>query len=184
MIQQRCCQMNEFQRVSSSLPSNYYNFCIIWRNVSGAVVGEMHKFTCVGVWDVLACFGDSSRDMNDPSELILRDGNEYHEIPLRKTKYDLVVCSYSLFELPSAKHRQDVILNLWAKCDGHLIVVQEGTRRGSQLVNAAIELILSLDNAMTFEIPITVTNYRYRTSARNPIRTLAPIAPISNQQRR
>uniref|UniRef100_A0A1B0ABA6 Methyltransferase-like protein 17, mitochondrial n=1 Tax=Glossina pallidipes TaxID=7398 RepID=A0A1B0ABA6_GLOPL len=100
---------------------------------------------------------DSSRDMNDLSELILRDGNENHEIPLRnvfyrqflpglETKYDLVVCSYSLFELPSAKHRQDVILNLWAKCDGYLIVVEEGTRRGSQLVNAARDLILSLDS--------------------------------------
>uniref|UniRef100_A0A1B0C547 Methyltransferase-like protein 17, mitochondrial n=1 Tax=Glossina palpalis gambiensis TaxID=67801 RepID=A0A1B0C547_9MUSC len=100
---------------------------------------------------------DSSREMNDLSELILRNGNENHEIPLRnvfyrqflpalETKYDLVVCSYSLFELPSTKHRQDVLLNLWAKCDGYLIVVEEGTRRGSQLVNAARDLILSLDN--------------------------------------
>ncbi|XP_073822007.1 ribosome assembly protein METTL17, mitochondrial [Musca autumnalis] len=97
---------------------------------------------------------DSSRDMNELSELILKDGNENQQITLRnvfyrqflpslETKYDLVVSSYSLFELSNAQSRRDVILNLWKKCDGYLIIVEEGSRRGSELVNEARDFILS-----------------------------------------
>lgn len=89
---------------------------------------------------------DSSREMNDLSDLIMRDGNENQQQRLRnvyyrqflpgsETKYDLVVSAFSLFELSSAKERKEVILNLWKKCDGYMIVVEEGTRRGSELVN-------------------------------------------------
>ncbi|XP_075151457.1 ribosome assembly protein METTL17, mitochondrial [Haematobia irritans] len=100
---------------------------------------------------------DSSREMNDLSELILKGGNENQHSTLRnvfyrqflpnlETKYDLILVSYSLFELPSARNRQEVILNLWKKCDGYLVVVEEGSRRGSQLVNEARDLILSLED--------------------------------------
>ncbi|XP_065356798.1 methyltransferase-like protein 17, mitochondrial [Calliphora vicina] len=99
---------------------------------------------------------DSSSHMNELSELILRDGNENQQMTLRnvfyrqflpglETKYDLVLCSHSLFELASSEDRLNVILNLWKKCDGYLIIVEEGTRRGSQLVNEARDLILSLE---------------------------------------
>ena len=61
-----------------------------------------------------------------------------------QTKYDLIMCSYSLFELPSATDRLKLLQNLWSKCDGYLILVEEGTRRGHQLINEAREFILSL----------------------------------------
>uniref|UniRef100_A0A1A9WHI7 Methyltransferase-like protein 17, mitochondrial n=1 Tax=Glossina brevipalpis TaxID=37001 RepID=A0A1A9WHI7_9MUSC len=132
-------------------PSSYFDF--------GSGVGT-------GMWAVSTLWKDSiyeyynvdsSRDMNDLSDLILRDGKENCEISLRnvfyrqflpelQTKYDLVMCSYSMFELPSANDRRNVMLNLWAKCDGYLVIVEEGTRRGSQLVNAARDLILSLED--------------------------------------
>ncbi|XP_061392275.1 methyltransferase-like protein 17, mitochondrial [Musca vetustissima] len=100
---------------------------------------------------------DSSRDMNELSELILKDGNENQQITLRnvfyrqflpalETKYDLVVSSYSLFELANAQSRREVILNLWKKCDGYLVIVEEGSRRGSQLVNEARDIILSQED--------------------------------------
>lgn len=62
-----------------------------------------------------------------------------------QTKYDLVICSHSLFELASSENRLNVILNLWKKCDGYMILVEEGTRRGSQLINEARDFILSLE---------------------------------------
>ncbi|XP_037958441.1 methyltransferase-like protein 17, mitochondrial [Teleopsis dalmanni] len=98
---------------------------------------------------------DSSRDMNDLSELILQEGrdnqqkilrNVYYRqfLPSLDTKYDLVVSSYSLFELPNAQQRREVVKNLWEKCSGYLIIVEEGTRRGSELVNEARDLLLTL----------------------------------------
>lgn len=55
--------------------------------------------------------------MNELSDLILREGNEnkishlknvfYRQfLPASQTKYDLVVSSFSLFELPSKKVEQ------------------------------------------------------------------------------
>ncbi|XP_013109862.2 methyltransferase-like protein 17, mitochondrial [Stomoxys calcitrans] len=100
---------------------------------------------------------DSSRYMNDLSELILKEGNANQQMTLRnvfyrqflpalETKYDLVLSSYSLFELSSAHNRHGAILNLWKKCDGYLIIVEEGSRRGSELVNEARDLILSQED--------------------------------------
>ncbi|XP_054742780.1 methyltransferase-like protein 17, mitochondrial [Anastrepha obliqua] len=100
---------------------------------------------------------DSSRSMNDLSELILREGNEnkqmvlrnvYHRqfLPAIETMYDLVVLSYTLFELPSSESRKEVLLNLWKKCNGYLVIAEEGTRRGYELVNEARDFILNLQS--------------------------------------
>ncbi|CAD6997656.1 methyltransferase-like protein 17, mitochondrial [Ceratitis capitata] len=100
---------------------------------------------------------DSSRSMNDLSELILREGNENQQMSLRnvfyrqflpamETAYDLVVLSYTLFELPSTESRKGVLLNLWKKCNGYFVIVDEGTRRGSELVNEARDFILNIQS--------------------------------------
>ncbi|XP_067625698.1 ribosome assembly protein METTL17, mitochondrial [Eurosta solidaginis] len=100
---------------------------------------------------------DSSRSMNDLSELILREGhanqqmilrNVYHRqfLPAIETMYDLVVSSYTLFELPNAESRKEVLLNLWKKCCGYLVIVEEGTRRGSELVNEVRDYVLQLES--------------------------------------
>ncbi|XP_055917563.1 methyltransferase-like protein 17, mitochondrial [Eupeodes corollae] len=97
---------------------------------------------------------DSSREMNDLSDLIIRDGNANQKprlrnvyyrqfLPSADTKYDLVVSAFSLFELPSAKDRKEVIMNLWKKCDGYMIVVEEGSRRGSEIVNEVRSNVLT-----------------------------------------
>lgn len=60
--------------------------------------------------------------------------------------YDLVVLSYTLFELPNIESRRDVLLNLWKKCSGYMVIIEEGTRRGSELVNEARDFILNLNS--------------------------------------
>lgn len=61
---------------------------------------------------------------------------------LFQTKYDLVLSSFSFFELPNAQSRKEVALNLWRKCDGYLIIVEEGSRKGSEIVNEIRDYIL------------------------------------------
>ncbi|XP_017042760.1 methyltransferase-like protein 17, mitochondrial [Drosophila ficusphila] len=99
---------------------------------------------------------DRSREMNEISELILRDGHENKQIPLRnvyyrqflpaiETNYDLVIISHTLFELVDKEQREDVLRNLWRKCDGYMIIAEEGTRKGSELVNEARRFLLEQD---------------------------------------
>ncbi|XP_064548456.1 methyltransferase-like protein 17, mitochondrial [Drosophila montana] len=99
---------------------------------------------------------DRSREMNELSELILQDGQENKQVALRNvfyrqflpaidTKYDLVIISHTLFELADKQQRQEILLNLWRKCDGYMVIVEEGTRRGSELVNEARRFLLRAD---------------------------------------
>lgn len=44
--------------------------------------------------------------------------------------------------MPNANTRQEVILNLWHKCDGYLVIVEEGSRSGFELIHEARRLIL------------------------------------------
>ncbi|EAT44846.1 AAEL003822-PA [Aedes aegypti] len=96
---------------------------------------------------------DASADMNDLAELILRGGemnkamslrNVFYRqfLPASHNKYDIVLSSFSLFELPSKKNRLDVIENLWNKCDGYLVLVEQGTYAGFSLIEEAREFLL------------------------------------------
>lgn len=97
---------------------------------------------------------DASADMNDLSELILRGGDINKPMTLRnvfyrqflpatsKTKYDLVLAAFSLFELPTARNRLDVVSNLWDKCDGYLVLVEHGSYAGFSLIEEARKFLL------------------------------------------
>lgn len=98
---------------------------------------------------------DSSKEMNELSEMILRDGDENKEMILKNvfyrqflpasntSKYDIVLSAFSLFELHSEKNRLEVLTNLWNKCDKYLILVENGTNAGFSLINEAKNFILS-----------------------------------------
>ncbi|EDW03117.1 GH10666 [Drosophila grimshawi] len=100
---------------------------------------------------------DRSREMNELSELILQQGQENKQVALRNvfyrqflpaidTKYDLVIISHTLFELADKQQRLEILLNLWRKCDGYMVIVEEGTRRGSELVNEARQYLLRAED--------------------------------------
>lgn len=96
---------------------------------------------------------DASADMNDLAELILRGGeinkamslkNVFYRqfLPASHNKYDIVLSAFSLFELPSKKNRLDVLENLWNKCDGYLVLVEQGSFAGFSLIEEAREFML------------------------------------------
>lgn len=97
---------------------------------------------------------DTSRYMNDLSDLILRDGNAnkslslrnvYHRqfIPAQGAKYDLVLAAYSLFELPNIATRLEVAHNLWKKAENYVIFVEQGSNAGFQMLNEIREFLMS-----------------------------------------
>lgn len=45
-------------------------------------------------------------------------------------------------ELPDTQTRMEKLLTLWNKCDGYLVLVENGTVNGFQLINEAREFLL------------------------------------------
>jgi len=98
---------------------------------------------------------DSSKSMNDLSDLLLRDGdvnksmfikNVYHRqfLPAQADKYDIVLSAYSMFELPTLKNRLEVASNLWNKAQNYLIFVESGTNSGFQVLNEIRDFLMEM----------------------------------------
>ncbi|CAG9832274.1 unnamed protein product [Diabrotica balteata] len=84
---------------------------------------------------------DTSRDMNDLAQILLQGGHGTPAMPLKGVfyrqflpatplNYDLVVSSFSMFELPSSESRLETILNLWNKTAKYLVIVEQGSNAG------------------------------------------------------
>lgn len=98
---------------------------------------------------------DTSPHMNDLARLILCHGKENVEMPLKgyfqrqflpasmDLKYSIVLSAYSLMELPSMKSRIETIQKLWNKTEDYLIIIEQGTNAGFQIVNEAREFVLN-----------------------------------------
>lgn len=53
-----------------------------------------------------------------------------------------MLSAFSLLELPDAKTRLDTVKRLWQKCDRFLVIVEQGTRAGFNVVNEARDFLL------------------------------------------
>nr|CAD7261569.1 unnamed protein product [Timema shepardi] len=90
---------------------------------------------------------DCCAEMNNLASLLLRDGKEDKEMPLKgvfyrqflpashSLKYDIVVSAYALFELPSSESRLETILALWNKTQAYLVIVEQGTNAGFKVAD-------------------------------------------------
>ncbi|KYO25640.1 methyltransferase-like protein 17, mitochondrial [Alligator mississippiensis] len=59
-----------------------------------------------------------------------------------KVKFNLVVSAFSLNELPSLAERMETIQTLWRKTDDFLVLVENGTKEGHQMLMEAREVVL------------------------------------------
>ncbi|XP_045623534.1 ribosome assembly protein METTL17, mitochondrial [Procambarus clarkii] len=101
---------------------------------------------------------DASADMNTLADKLLRGGNCKKPLRVRPGgtffkqflptsdahKYELVMCSRSLFELPDIASRLRTIDILWRKTGGYLIIIESGTNAGYRLVLEARDYVLEL----------------------------------------
>ncbi|XP_047111717.1 methyltransferase-like protein 17, mitochondrial [Schistocerca piceifrons] len=108
---------------------------------------------------------DSSRDMNEISSLIVRDGNANKDLPKgifyrqflpasHTIKFDIVISAYSLLELPSTEVRLETVRNLWSKALRYIVFVEQGTNAGFQVVNEARDYILHLAENASERLPM------------------------------
>ena len=61
-------------------------------------------------------------------------------------KYDLVTCSHTLLELPSALARVTAIDSLWRRTavGGYLVIIEIGTNAGFRLISEARNYLLQV----------------------------------------
>ncbi|XP_030630480.1 methyltransferase-like protein 17, mitochondrial [Chanos chanos] len=141
--------LNEIKKRDSSFwPHSLLDFgsglgTAVW--ASHALWGEsLKEFVCV----------DSSGAMNSLAELLLKGGSEKNEplinqvyfrqfLPVSpKVQSDLVVGAFALSELASQKEREDIVLTLWRKTNAYLVLVENGTKEGHQILMEARETVL------------------------------------------
>ncbi|XP_063310871.1 methyltransferase-like protein 17, mitochondrial [Pelobates fuscus] len=115
--------------------------------------GSIGEYMCV----------DSSASMNKLSELVMKGGTETGDmhvsgvyfrqfLPLSpKVQYDLVVSAFSLNELSSMAERQKTIQTLWRKTGAFLVLVENGTKEGHQLLMEARETVLHVQDKQIWD---------------------------------
>ncbi|XP_030395692.1 methyltransferase-like protein 17, mitochondrial isoform X1 [Gopherus evgoodei] len=137
------------KRVPDFAPRTLLDFGSGTGSVSWAAHGAwgqtLREYLCV----------DSSSPMLALAERLLQGGSESSQAPLfpgvyfrqflpvsPKVKFDLVVSAFSLNELPSLAERRETIRTLWRKTDGFLVLVENGTKEGHQMLMEAREIVL------------------------------------------
>uniref|UniRef100_A0A4W4FS46 Methyltransferase like 17 n=1 Tax=Electrophorus electricus TaxID=8005 RepID=A0A4W4FS46_ELEEL len=99
---------------------------------------------------------DSCGAMNTLAEQLLTGGIEAGE-PLIKHVYfrqffpvspkvqaDLVVAAFSLSEMATQHDRQETVLTLWRKTSSYLVLVENGTKEGHQILMEARDVLLKV----------------------------------------
>ncbi|KAI8426902.1 hypothetical protein MSG28_014572 [Choristoneura fumiferana] len=99
---------------------------------------------------------DTSQNMHDLARLILCQGKDNVTMPLKgyfqrqflpastDLKYNIVLSAFSLFEQPNMRSRLEIIQKLWKKTEDFLIIIEQGSNAGFQVVNEAREFVLNL----------------------------------------
>lgn len=101
---------------------------------------------------------DSSGDMNTLAEQLLLEGSERNNPTIKqvyfrqflpvspKVQFDLVVAAFSLSELATLDERLNVISTLWRKTNSYLVLVENGTKEGHQILMEARDAILKRED--------------------------------------
>ncbi|XP_046544690.1 methyltransferase-like protein 17, mitochondrial [Haliotis rubra] len=99
---------------------------------------------------------DSSQDMNTLARLLLQGGEEKKDMTIsgvyfrqfmpshKQNSFNIVTSSYALLELPSQEKRLEMLLSLWQMTDDFLVLVENGSKAGFQLINEAKEYLLQI----------------------------------------
>ncbi|TDH05657.1 hypothetical protein EPR50_G00124610 [Perca flavescens] len=130
------------------------------------------------VWASHSCWGDtlkemvcvdSSGPMNVLAERLLKGDDERAEPHIKqvyfrqflpvspKVQFDLVVAAFTLSELLNAKEREEAVLTLWRKTNSYLVLVENGTKDGHQMLMDARDTLLKKREKTVYDTrPATV----------------------------
>ncbi|MEQ2214006.1 Methyltransferase-like protein 17, mitochondrial, partial [Xenoophorus captivus] len=61
-----------------------------------------------------------------------------------QVQFDLVVAAFTLSELPSVNEREEAVTTLWRKTSSYLVLVENGTKEGHQMLMEARDSLLKV----------------------------------------
>ncbi|XP_056248376.1 methyltransferase-like protein 17, mitochondrial [Seriola aureovittata] len=116
---------------------------VVWASHS-CWAGSLKEMVCV----------DSSGPMNILAERLLKGDDERAQplikhvyfrqfLPVSpKVQFDLVVAAFTLSEIPNVKEREEAVFTLWRKTSSYLVLVENGTKDGHQILMEARDTLL------------------------------------------
>uniref|UniRef100_A0AAQ4P6C0 Ribosome assembly protein METTL17, mitochondrial n=1 Tax=Gasterosteus aculeatus aculeatus TaxID=481459 RepID=A0AAQ4P6C0_GASAC len=153
------------------------------------------------VWASHSCWGDtlkemvcvdSSGPMNVLAERLLKGDEERAEPHIKqvyfrqflpvspKVQFDLVAAAFTLSELLSVKDREEAVLTLWRKTGSYLVLVENGTKEGHQMLMEARDAVLKVRKHRRIVSASVFAPCPHDLSC--PKLTVGPTAPCNFQQ--
>uniref|UniRef100_A0A3P8TQW3 Ribosome assembly protein METTL17, mitochondrial n=1 Tax=Amphiprion percula TaxID=161767 RepID=A0A3P8TQW3_AMPPE len=123
-------------------------------------------------WACHSCWGeslkemvcvDSSGPMNILAERLLKGDDERAEPHIKqvyfrqflpvspKVQFDLVVAAFTLSELPNVKDREEAAFTLWRKTSSYLVLVENGTKEGHQMLMEARDTLINKQEKTVYD---------------------------------
>ncbi|KAM6990291.1 ribosome assembly protein METTL17, mitochondrial [Tautogolabrus adspersus] len=118
----------------------------------GTVVWASHSYWGDTLKEMVCV--DSSGPMNILAERLLKGDDERAEPHIKqvyfrqflpvspKVQFDLVTAAFTLSELQNAKDREEAVMTLWRKTSSYLVLVENGTKEGHQMLMKARDSLL------------------------------------------
>ncbi|XP_033961232.1 ribosome assembly protein METTL17, mitochondrial [Pseudochaenichthys georgianus] len=151
--------LNEIKKKDSSFaPQSLLDF----GSGLGTVVWASHSHWGDSLKEMVCV--DSSGPMNVLAERLLKGDEERVEPHIKqvyfrqflpvspKVQFDLVVAAFTLSELQNVKEREDTVLTLWRKTSSYLVLVENGTKEGHQMLMEARDTLLKKQDKIVHDI--------------------------------
>ncbi|AWP03688.1 mett11d1 fc73c11 wu:fc73c11 isoform 2 [Scophthalmus maximus] len=118
----------------------------------GTVVWASHSYWADSLKEMVCV--DSSGPMNTLAERLLKGADEKAQPHIKqvyfrqflpvspKVQFDLVAAAFTLSEISGVKDREEAVFTLWRKTGSYLVLVENGTKEGHQLLMEARDTLL------------------------------------------
>ncbi|TNN54787.1 Methyltransferase-like protein 17, mitochondrial [Liparis tanakae] len=155
------------------------------------------------LWASHSCWGDtlkemvcvdSSGPMNVLAERLLRGDDEKAEPHMKqvyfrqflpvspKVQFDVVAAAFTLSELLNAKDREEAVSTLWRKTSSYLVLVENGTKEGHQMLMEARSTLLKKQDKVVHDSRPASVFAPCPHELTCPKLTVRPNAPCNFQQ--
>ncbi|XP_061550032.1 methyltransferase-like protein 17, mitochondrial isoform X1 [Phycodurus eques] len=154
-------------------------------------------------WASHACWSDTlnelvcvdrSGPMNILAERLLKGDDEHAETHIKhvyfrqflpvspKVQFDLVSSAFTLSEIPNAQERQEAVVTLWRKTATYLLLVENGTKEGHQMLMEARDTLLQNKDKTVYDTRPASVFAPCPHEATCPKLKLASVTPCNFQQ--
>ncbi|XP_077413384.1 ribosome assembly protein METTL17, mitochondrial [Vanacampus margaritifer] len=137
---------------------------------------------------------DMSGPMNILAERLLKGDDEHGEAHIKhvyfrqflpvspKVQFDLVASAFTLSEIRSAKEREEAVITLWRKTASYLLLVENGTKEGHQMLMEARDTLLQNKDKIVYDTRPASVFAPCPHEAKCPKLALGSIMPCNFQQ--